>query len=36
MAAATAEKAEALILEGMVGKHADKSVLDAFRDMYRW
>ncbi|GAX81368.1 hypothetical protein CEUSTIGMA_g8799.t1 [Chlamydomonas eustigma] len=35
MAAATAEKAEALILEGMVGKHADKSVLDAFRDMYR-
>ena len=35
MAAATAEKAEALILEALVGQHADKSSLETFRDLYR-
>jgi len=35
MAAMTAEKAEALILEGLVGQHAEKATIDTFRDLYR-
>lgn len=35
MAQATARKAEDLILEVLVGPHADKSTLESFRALYR-
>lgn len=35
MAAATAQKAEKLVLEALLGPHADKKTLDSFREMYR-
>uniref|UniRef100_A0A7S0R509 AAA+ ATPase domain-containing protein n=1 Tax=Chlamydomonas leiostraca TaxID=1034604 RepID=A0A7S0R509_9CHLO len=35
VAAATAEKAEAVILAGLVGEHAGREILDTFRELYR-
>eukprot|EP00955_Chlamydomonas_euryale_P031024 326160-Chlamydomonas_euryale.AAC.1 len=35
IAAQTAQKAEDLILEGLLGPHADRKTLDSFREMYR-
>lgn len=35
IATQTAMKAEAMILEALVGEHADKAIFDSFRDLYR-